>query len=404
MIRYARVSVALVTVVVLAGSVWGLGLADEMSTVSTVSDEQLTGDGTEDDPYVVTDVHELQAIDHDRSAHYELEGDVDASGETLEPIGDGTEPFTGHFDGNGYTISGVAIDAPTDQHVGLFGAVDGGVVENVHLSDADVHGEEFVGALVGVNAGQVHAASASGSVTGTADVGGLVGVADGPVTESAAMVDVEGSSAVGGLVGFNSCGPISDTWAGGSVTGDELVGGLVGENHCTVTRSYATGDVSDAIDAGGAIGAHVAGSVSDTYWDVDASGHHQSAAGTGLSTADLSGPGADTSLEGLDFTDTWETTEEYPLLQWQDGEADPDPNVDPEPTDGIELGSYTAQDLNGDGLHEDVTGDGSVGFNDVVVFFEHLDDAAVTDNVDAFDFSGNGAVGFADVIALFEEV
>ncbi|GAB3040593.1 fibronectin type III domain-containing protein [Natronobiforma cellulositropha] len=69
--------------------------------------------------------------------------------------------------------------------------------------------------------------------------------------------------------------------------------------------------------------------------------------------------------------------------------------------DGV---TYTPADLTGDGLYEDVTGDGTLGFNDVVVFFDNLDDPVIVDNPARFDFSGTGDVGFADVIALFELV
>ncbi|WP_263018764.1 endo-1,4-beta-xylanase [Natronobiforma cellulositropha] len=63
-----------------------------------------------------------------------------------------------------------------------------------------------------------------------------------------------------------------------------------------------------------------------------------------------------------------------------------------------------AQDLTGDGRYEDVTGDGNLGFNDVVTFFEEHNGDVVQNNVQYFDFSGNGSVGFNDVVALFERL
>ncbi|GAB3040636.1 cellulase family glycosylhydrolase [Natronobiforma cellulositropha] len=63
-----------------------------------------------------------------------------------------------------------------------------------------------------------------------------------------------------------------------------------------------------------------------------------------------------------------------------------------------------AGDLTGDGLYEDVTGDGQLGFNDVVTFFEEHDGDVVQSNVEYFDFSGSGSVGFNDVVALFERL
>ncbi|GAB3017229.1 glycoside hydrolase family 5 protein [Natronobiforma cellulositropha] len=62
------------------------------------------------------------------------------------------------------------------------------------------------------------------------------------------------------------------------------------------------------------------------------------------------------------------------------------------------------RDLTGDGLYEDVTGSGDLGFNDVTVFFENLESDAVQNNPSFFDFSDNGRVGFDDVIALFERL
>ncbi|GAB3040605.1 fibronectin type III domain-containing protein [Natronobiforma cellulositropha] len=63
-----------------------------------------------------------------------------------------------------------------------------------------------------------------------------------------------------------------------------------------------------------------------------------------------------------------------------------------------------AQDLTGDGLYEDITGDGNLGFNDVVTFFEEHNGDTIQNNVEYFDFSGNGGVGFNDVVALFERL
>jgi hypothetical protein len=61
-------------------------------------------------------------------------------------------------------------------------------------------------------------------------------------------------------------------------------------------------------------------------------------------------------------------------------------------------------DTDGDGLYEDVNGDGVFDFNDVQALFANIDDATVQSNVAAFDFNGDQAVDFNDVQALFVEV
>ncbi|OVE83621.1 hypothetical protein B2G88_14410 [Natronolimnobius baerhuensis] len=69
-----------------------------------------------------------------------------------------------------------------------------------------------------------------------------------------------------------------------------------------------------------------------------------------------------------------------------------------------EIGGTRPTDPDGDGTYNDLTGDGQTTHDDVTVFFENLEDDAVQNNVDSFDFAGNGEVGFADVADLLRRV
>ena len=60
-----------------------------------------------------------------------------------------------------------------------------------------------------------------------------------------------------------------------------------------------------------------------------------------------------------------------------------------------------ATDPDGDGLFEDVNGDGEFSVVDVQALFANLDSAAVQDNPELFDFNGDGQVDVTDVQALF---
>jgi hypothetical protein len=62
------------------------------------------------------------------------------------------------------------------------------------------------------------------------------------------------------------------------------------------------------------------------------------------------------------------------------------------------------QDLDGDGICEDLSGDGSLSFVDVELFFHHMD--WIEDNLPVanFDFNGNGRIDFDDIVDLFEKV
>lgn len=57
-----------------------------------------------------------------------------------------------------------------------------------------------------------------------------------------------------------------------------------------------------------------------------------------------------------------------------------------------------------DGLFEDMNGGGSIGFADVVLFFNNVEWIKANEPVSAFDFSGNGAIGFGDVVLFFNQV
>ncbi|WP_254807818.1 PQQ-binding-like beta-propeller repeat protein [Natronosalvus amylolyticus] len=336
---------------VIAGNDSSTGMVSVASTFSDPSPEApddvdavldaMDGDGTPEDPYVIKDDHDLQAMNADPDAHYVLGSDIGASltgqwndGDGFEPVGDSFDGFTGHFDGAGHTINGLTIDGSMD--VGLF-SQNGGMIENVHLEDVDITGSTPTGALAGRNTdtGEIHRASSSGDVTGTTNrAGGLVGSNQGNVTQSFSSADVFLQSNVfngGGLAGQND-GTISQSYATGDVTGawgSQGLGGLVGQNGGDVINSYATGTVDGSSDNGGLV-AYQIGSVTGSYWDIDATGQSTASSDgdydgvTGLETTEMIGDAAGENMSALDFETTWLLTESYPELEWQSAVGDGD--------------------------------------------------------------------------------
>ena len=331
-------------------------------------DALVAGDGTSGLPYQVEHVYDLQAIRErvGNGEQFTLANDISASatsawsgGNGFEPIGDATTALTGTFNGSDHTISGLTIDRSTEESVGLFGYVDGGVVENVGVENADITGNRYVGGLVGQSVGgsTVTDSSVTGSVTGTrgefSDVGGLVGynagtvtVSDssatgsvdgsnqnvgglvgfnaGTVTESATTGDVSGNTDVGGLAGENDAGTVTDSSATGSVTGHRYVGGLVGFNNGTVDKSYAVGAVDGNTSVGGLAGQSLVGAtVSDSYWDTESTGQPSSAGSpeaNGLTTSEMQRFAPLVTMDGFSFESpqTWLVISGYPALAWQD--------------------------------------------------------------------------------------
>jgi len=64
----------------------------------------------------------------------------------------------------------------------------------------------------------------------------------------------------------------------------------------------------------------------------------------------------------------------------------------------------TPTDPDGDGLYEDINGNGGIDFNDVVMLFNYLEWVESNQPITNFDFNGNGRIDFNDIIKLFEKL
>ena len=172
-----------------------------------------------------------------------LTGDINLTGEWT-PIGNYEQKYTGTFDGNGKTITGLTIDQKETSFLGLIGYLgSGGKVQNLTLENVNLNGDWDVGGVVGYNNnGTVTACTASGSINGKEYVGGIVGNNYlGTVTACYnTSSTVNGSYLIGGVVGQNNKGIVTACYnASGSIYGEVTVGGVVGDNYTgTVTACY----------------------------------------------------------------------------------------------------------------------------------------------------------------------
>ena len=222
---------------------------------STVPGEDLmagqTGAGTSNDnPYQIRRICQLQDVSSIPTAHYELAANIDASRTRDWNDDAGFEPiasFSGSFvSTNNYVIRSLTISRSDTDNVGLFSRLaEGAAIRGVILADSRTNGRDGVGSLVGFNAGVIEDCSVTGSiVSGRNQIGGLVGTnAEGAsMSRSYAIGSVFGrDDNVGGLVG-ESRGSISDSYAIASVSGrGDYVGGLVGRNggDASIRNTYA---------------------------------------------------------------------------------------------------------------------------------------------------------------------
>jgi subtilisin family serine protease len=203
----------------------------------------------------ISTAQQLSNIRNNPSGNYILVNDID-----LSSFGQWTPipTFTGTLVGNNKTISNLHIVIPntqftSNQNFGLFGRIDGGIVQNLKLNNVNIdgsatqHSGEWVdtGTLTGV----INASSTIDNVEvngGTINVnrysshiGGLVGRADASTIKNSRVnnLSISGNGDIGGIAGYSGGSnmirdsqvnevTINYSWYGV----DRAVGGIVGYN------------------------------------------------------------------------------------------------------------------------------------------------------------------------------
>ena len=178
--------------------------------------------------------------------------------------------YSGTFDGQGHTISGLYFNAPSTNYVSLFGYLgSGGEIKNVGVIDSYFNGRFAVGGVCGWNKGTITGCYNTGTVSGSGNyVGGVCGRNDnGTLTDCYNTGTVSGTSNfVGGVCGENY-GTITGCYNTGTVSGSgDIVGGVCGYNLSTITDCYNTGTVSgSASNVGGVCGRNYNGTITGCY-------------------------------------------------------------------------------------------------------------------------------------------
>ena len=276
------------------------------------------------------------------------DGTVDANDATgLLSIGIDTK-YTGHFDGQYYTIQNAFQNA---SKIGLFHQVNGATIEKLKLVDFDFtcnsnEGGGIVGTAIGV-ANVFHQLLAAGSLdyasSGSANlaVGGVVGsMINATVTECVAIVSYLGIDTVNR--GKNAAGLIGKDEGGSKITnsysvstlygGGKEIGGLLGKAKgvLDIKNSYSASSVTnsyvDFTEYGSFAGRLGTATVVSSYFDseIQADGI---GVGTGDNAADVIGLTTaefnnQSKFVGWDFDAIWNmgTVDGVtrPVLKWQD--------------------------------------------------------------------------------------
>ena len=311
------------------------------------------GSGIESDPYLISNAEQLAYLAYmvnSESApatnnmyfysgvYFRQTNHIDLSAYYWDPIGTSSPAvyFAGHYDGNGYTISGLftpAGDTAEYSDAGLFGVVgayllDGNVatVENLGIVNSFVQGYENVGSIAACGfVALIQNCYNKGDVSGYRNVGGIVGIQSfAGVTNSFNTGTVKGVyENVGGICGSSEVSGIRSCFNTGTINGQLYTG----DDGITVTQKlggicgyggaqscYNTGEVARVLNTtkGGIIGDSSSESENNFY------GGSCSSSTGGIEGADVSGQAeyraslninTFKTLEFFENTSNWENTD-----------------------------------------------------------------------------------------------
>ena len=237
------------------------------------SAEESSSESSDTDVIKISSKEDFMKIYDDLTASYSLEADIDFGGDVIEPIGtfkpksenpeDEENPntdiaFTGSFDGNGYTISNVTVDAVDKNGVGLFGCItgEGSGVKNLKVDSVKVKGGNYTGGVIGLADFGSHIEdvqlTGENTVEGKFLVGGIAGASHADIINCSAAASVtlteDNAQGAGIIVGGQEDASLENCTASGKIkTGDGCfsVGGVAG---CFHNSEYAKNCTAENVE------------------------------------------------------------------------------------------------------------------------------------------------------------
>ncbi len=282
------------------------GTKDKWDGVTVASGYE-SGDGTQDNPYVIANSEQFAYFAQQLTAgngvdaYYDLTADLELTSANWETI----PVFEGNFNGNGHTIVYTMKDTITDNFscYGLFGEMYG-TISNLNVS-GDILLEcsamkqyVYIGGLCGYSGGTITHCSSDVEIRCNTDsivmrptIGGIAGALDGGTVEYSAYMGTiywdatspnNSNVNAGGIVGEIKGGTVRQCFSCGSITvncySTAYTGGIAGRfyiwsNSVTtvIENCYNTGSVSAACVNGKAYAGGISGYLDAYFTDTGSS-------------------------------------------------------------------------------------------------------------------------------------
>ena len=199
-----------------------------------------------------------------------LTADINLSN-TWQGIGTESQPFSGIFDGNGHSVSGLSCQS---SYSGLFGVVKNATIHNLTVSGSFSNGQ-YMGGIAGIAiSSTIDNCQSSINISSGSYLGGIVGSSENCTISNCAhtenTIGNTSSNNVGGIAGQTSSQTeIYNCYNAGRIYGYDCFGGIVGYNggNCSITNCYNKAAFKDMhyIDTGGGIVGYNCGRIVNCY-------------------------------------------------------------------------------------------------------------------------------------------
>jgi len=224
------------------------------------------GTGTASDPYRINTLDNLYWVSQNDSTwdkYFIQTADIEASstrkwknGTGFPPIGNSSKNFTGHYNGQGYSIDSLFINQSSnngqDENIGLFGWTSNALIQQLVLTHENIKAYMNIGGIIGnANQTSLFYCHTDGVITGS-KTGGLIGSGNQVTIQNCYSSDtVHAYYHGGGLVGDLQNSTINQSYSSGDIIGYTLnaisapseLGGLVGYAYSTskIINCYSNG-------------------------------------------------------------------------------------------------------------------------------------------------------------------
>lgn len=297
--------------------------------LSTLTASAISGDGTEESPFLITNQEELSLVTDFPSSHFKLANDIVMNGNIKSLCYESdNQTFTGVFDGNGYTISNLTMNASDTDYIScsLF-YNNSGEIKNLNLTISDFT-QLVVGGITQHNYGTIYNCSVGGELCGYEYAGGIAYDNYGVIEKCKVDANfLKGMYSDIAGIAVENYAKIEDCYFTGKFSGDsaEKIAGICIENGRgtyyvgNIKNCYVSANFTDATSIYPISCNATTSTMENCYYDKTVSGLSTTTYGTPKSTSAMKM--IQTYQSNWDFDTVWgidsNINNGYPYLLWE---------------------------------------------------------------------------------------